>query len=299
MRVIKLISSIALISALISCNSDDDSEPQVDLSNVSTAVVLDYAKFYSDYSWYNASYYSSEEFFSHLGRNHVIHGKGFGSTDEVKVYLVNEQKTDSIEIPATVVADSLSFTIPNDYLGSGPDERLKKAYVGIKTKSAYQYIINDSTRTILQKKPFHKAEQPNLKLRIFNTQPYINKVTLSPTSVPSACANGTDLTFEGDFLGLKERFYWTPESSKLVILNSNDEVYGEYPSGLSQMSCNGFLLSWDPDTFEYGGLLAYHRNNMGSIQLSNLPVGNYSAKIVFQFEDGETRETNTIGFTKE
>lgn len=279
--------------------SNNSSNIQSDLYYFTTkSISFDYAKFYSDYSWYNSEYYSPYEFFSHLNRNHVIHAQGLSEYSDVKVYLVNEQKTDSLEIMATVVSDSLSFTIPNNYLDQSPRESLKKTYVGIKIKDSYQYILNQYNWINLSQNPDFVADEPNLKLKIFNDNPYISGVNLS-TGSSSSCSNYTNISFTGEFFGVWDFYYWTAEQAEVFIYDSNDNLYGSYVNiGGGNSSCNDFSLGLGNPLED--GLLLYHQRKTSQLaRVPDFPTGIYTTKIVFTFENGNEVETNTIEFTKE
>ena len=281
--------------------SNNTSNSQSDLYYFTTkSINFDYAKFYSDYSWYNSEYYSPYEFFSHLNRNHVIHAEGLSEFNDVKVYLVNEQKTDSLEIMTTVVSDSLSFTIPDNYLNQAPRESVKKAYISVKIKDSYQYILNPYTWINLSQNPDFTTDEPNLKLKIFNDKPFIESVNMS-TGNSSNCPSYTNISFLGEFFGVWDFYYWTPERAELVIFDSNGSLYNSYTHiyGNSSFDCDNFVVTL-PQSILNDGLLLYHQRNVAQVKVSNLPLGNYSAKIIFTYENiSDSVETNTFNFTKE
>ncbi len=262
---------------------------------ITKSVDLDYSKFYSSYSWYNNEYYSPYEFFSHLNRSHVIHGEGLSEFDDIKAYLVNEQKTDSLELNISVISDSLSFVIPNDYLTQSPRESFKKAYVGIKIKDSYQYILNQSTWVNLTQNPDFNADEPNLKFKIFNDKPFISSVILT-TGFSSSCSNYTNINLVGEFFGVWDFYYWTAEQAEIFIYDSDNNLFGSYINS-GNSSCNDFSLGLHNPIED--GLLSYHQRKSAQLaRLSDLPTGNYTAKIVFTFENGNDVETNTIDFVK-
>lgn len=270
------------------------------------AVDFDYAKFYSNYSWYNSSFYSSFEFFSHSNRNHVIHADGLSDYNDVKVFLVNEQKTDSLEIASTVVSDSLSFTIPNTYLSQMPREAVKKAWIGIKIKDDYQYLLNQygwlSAISNPNYNPKNDTNETKLKFKIFNDKPYINRASISTGSTIN-CLNYTEISFFGEYLGYWNFYYWSPKRADLVIFNSNGDFYNSYPDtfeGYSSTICDNFGVLMYGDWISSDEILNYHQRNVAKVKISNLPLGNYSAKIIFTYDTIlESIETNTFNFTKE
>ena len=281
--------------------SNNSSNIQSNLYYFTTkSVNFDYSKLYSNYSWYNSEYYSPYEFFSHLNRNHVVHAEGLSEFNDIKVYLVNEQKTDSLEIMTTVVSDSLSFTIPDNYLNQAPRESVKKAYIGVKIKDSYQYILNQYTWINLSQNPDFTTDEPNLKLKIFNDKPFIESVNMT-TGNSSNCPNYTNISFLGEFFGVWDFYYWTPKRAELVIFNSNGNIYNSstYIYGNSSNSCGDFKVPIST-TISDEGLLLFHQRNNAQIRISNLPAGNYSAKIIFTYENiSDSVETNTFNFTKE
>lgn len=282
--------------------SNNDSNLQTSLYYFTTkAVSFDYETFYA----VNGGDFSNAfEIFSHLNKQHVIHGEGLSDYSDVIVYLVNEQRSDSLEIPSTVDADSLTFTIPEDYLSQTPRESLKKAWVGVKIKDSYEYLLNDYGWTNTSSNPDYTPENdPNqayLNLKIFNDKPYINSVSVLSGS-SSSCSNYTNISLLGQYFGVWDYYYWTPQKAELIINNSDGTLYGsfEYIYGSSANGCGEFKVAIATTILE-DGLLLYHQRNSAQIRISEFPLGDYSAKIVFTFEGvSQTEETNAFSFTKE
>ena len=262
------------------------------------AVNFNYEKFYSK----NLS--SAFEVFSHLNKQHVIHAEGLSDYDNVKVYLVNEQKTDSLQLSSIVASDSLTFTIPNNYLSQEPRESVKKVWVGIKIKNSYKYLLNEIAWVNTVSNPNYSTEKDMnevyLKLKIFNDKPFIDEVTLSENNSTS-CPNNISLSFKGDFLGHWDSYYWTPNKADLVIFDSLGNLYNtfSYNYGNSSTNCDSFFISVAGLTTEEDSLTLYHQTRSAQAIISNLPTGKYSAKIVFSFENVlEGVETNIVEFEK-
>lgn len=269
------------------------------------AVNFDYSKFYT----FSESGEIKSPFliFSHLNKQHVIHAEGLSDYNNVKVFLVNEQKTDSLEINSFVESDSLTFTIPNDYLSQTPRESVKKAWVGIKINDSYEYLLNEYGWGNVNSNPNYSPEDDSneayLKLKIFNDKPFIESVNMT-TGSSSTCPNYTRLNFSGGFLTDINHYYWKPQRAELVIFDLNGNLYDTYINNFDNNSiqCNGgfdlFLKAGSVFSSE-DDLPNYHHLRSAHVNISNLPVGNYSAKIVFSFENVlEGVETNTIEFEK-
>ena len=266
------------------------------------AVNFDYSKFYTFSE--SGEYSSPYLIFSHLNKEHVIHAEGLSDYDDVKVFLVNEQKTDSLEINSTVESDALTFSIPENYLSQTPRESVKKAWVGIKINDSYEYLLNDYAWVNVNSNPNYSPEDDSneayLKLKIFNDKPYIENINIS-TGNSSTCPNYTNISFLGEFFGVWDYYYWTPKRAELVIFDSNGNIYNSftYIYGTSSDNCDYFKIPISTTILDEG-LELYHQRNTAQTKISNLPLGNYSAKIVFTFENiTESVETNTFNFTKE
>ncbi len=263
---------------------------------ITKSVDFDYKKFYDDDDNRSNSTYS---ILSNINKVHVIHGSGLSNFNEVQVYLINEQKTDSLEIPATVVSDSLSFTIPNDYLSQTPRESLKEVYVGVKINDSYQYLLNQDTQINLSINSSFTTDQSDLILKVFNDQPYIDKIRVE-THHTSSCSDYSDITFVGEFLSTYSFNYWAvnrePNRADLTIFDSEGKIYDTYiyEYGVSNSgNCNKFKVHLGTTPW------IYHTSTFARAKISGFPLGNYSAKIVFSFENGETKETNRFNFVKE
>lgn len=269
------------------------------------AVNFDYEKFYT----FSESGEISSPYlvFSLLNKEHVIHAEGLSDYSDVKVFLVNEQKTDSLEILSTVASDSLTFTVPESYLSQTPRESVKKAWIGIKIKDSYGYLLNSygwfNTASNPDYSPENDMNEAYLKLKIFNDKPFIESVDMT-TGSNSTCPNYTRLNFLGDFLTVFNQYYWKPQRAELVIFDLNGSLYDTYINNYDNNSnnCNGgFDLNRIEDVIDdEDGLANYHQSRNARVDISNLPVGNYSAKITFTYENIlESIETNTFNFTKE
>ena len=267
------------------------------------AVNFNYEKFYSENG---GDFTNSFETFSHLNKQHVIHAQGLSDYNDVKVFLVNEQKTDSLEILSTVVSDSLTFTIPENYLSQIPRESVKKAWVGIKIKDSYKYLLNNygwvNTASNPNYSPEDDTNEAYLKLKIFNDKPFIESILSMKTDTSSNCPNYTYISFKGDFLGYWDYYYWTPNRAELVIFDSANNLYNTYTYDYENYSneCDNFGVLISGNKILQDGLLKYHQKNVSQVKISNLPLGNYSAKIVFTFKNNtKSVETNTFNFIKE
>ena len=261
-------------------------------------VNIDYLRFFS--SDIGQSPY---EFFSHINKNHIIHAEGLSEYNDVKIYLVNEQKTDSLQLATTVVSDSLSFTIPNNYLTQIPRESVKKTYLGLKINNSYQYILNANAWVNLSQNPNFSTDEPNLKLNIYNDKPYVDSVNITVGN-NSTCSNYTNLRFNGEFYTVFNQYYWKPNRAELIIFNSTGSLYNTYVNNYdnSEVYCDGdsFNLIWSVDDVIQNGTLKYHHSRFSEVRISNFPAGEYTAKIIFTFENIlESIETNIIEFEKE
>jgi hypothetical protein len=267
---------------------------------ITKAVDFDYQKFYSDKN-NSGDRSNSIELFSHNNRTHVIHGAGLSDYSNVKLYLINEAKTDSISLPTLIVADSLSFTIPENYLNENqsPRESFKKAIIGIKIKDAYQYFYNSSSWNYesFDQSDYYAPSVP-LVLKIFNTKPFINTIDLLDTN-DSACPNSTLIRIKGEFLGYWKFYYWTPQKAQLILYESNGTVYNtydyDYLTGQTNNPCAS-LGVYVGDILA-GGLLQYHQRNQ-IVCKTLLAKDTYKVKVIFTFSNGSTVETNVSTFTK-
>lgn len=270
------------------------------------AVNFEYNKLYTFSE--SGEYTSPYLIFSHLNKQHVIHAEGLSDYNNVTVFLVNEQKTDSLEINSSVESDSLTFTIPENYLSQTPRESVKKAWLGIKINDSYEYLLNEygwiNTNSNPNYSPENDSNEAYLKLKIFNDKPFIESVEMT-TGSSSTCPNYTNLNFSGGFLTVFNQYYWKPQRAELVIFDLNGSLYDTYINNYDNNSntCNGgFDLNWRVEDVidDQDGLANYHQSRYASVKISNLPVGNYSAKIIFTYENIlDSIETNTFNFTKE
>jgi hypothetical protein len=265
---------------------------------ITKAVDFDYQKFYSDKN--NSGDLSNPiELFSHNNRKHVIHGAGLSDYNNVKLYLINEAKTDSISIPTVIVADSLSFTIPENYLNQNPRESFKKAIIGIKIKDAYQYFYNDNSwfYDSFDASDYNASSVP-LVFKIFNTKPFINTIDLLDAN-DSACPNTSLIKIKGEFLGYWKYYYWTPQKAQLILYESNGSIYNtydyDYLTGQTNNPCAS-LGVYVGDILA-GGLLQYHQRTQ-IVCKTLLAKDTYKVKVIFTFSDGSTVETNVATFTK-
>jgi hypothetical protein len=255
------------------------------------ALDFDYYKFYSD----NSRYYNTIEIISHTGKNHVIHAPGLSDYNDVKTYLVNEAKTDSILLPSVIVADSLSFTIPDNYVSNNPREALKRSIVGVKIKDSYQYILNSSS-----KYDNDNINTVPLKFKIYNSKPWINSIVLGKPDNRD-CPNIVQIQFAGDFLPELNLANWIkPVKAQLVLFDGNSNFYNSYDFDYSgkttnSTTCSQFWVSYFPDENYYA--IKYHERNVAYCN-TLLATGSYKAKIIFTFADGKKVETNLATFTK-
>ncbi len=265
------------------------------------AVDFDYQKFYSNdnNSGDNINYI---ELFSHNNKKHVIYGAGLSDYNDVKLYLINEAKTDSISLQTVIFADSLSFTIPENYVieNQTPRQSFKKAIIGIKIKDAYQYFYNITTS---YNDSFNELDNNTLLVplafKIFNSKPFIDTIDLFDTN-DSACPNITFIRIKGEFLGYWEYYYWTPKKAQLILYESNGTIFNTYDFDynnpmVNNLSCSTLALY--PGDILVGGLLQYHQRNQINYR-TLLAKDTYKVKIVFTFSNGSTVETNVSTFTK-
>lgn len=264
------------------------------------AVLFNYEDFYNRNS---GDYSNSFEVFSHLNKRHVLHASGLSDYNNVKVFLVNEQKTDSLEIATTVVSDSLSFIIPATYLSQTPRESLKKAWIGVKINDSYEYLLNSygwvNTNSNPNFSPEKSTNEAYLKLKIFNTAPYINSANLV-TGTSANCPNYTVISLLGDFLGFWDAYYWTPQKATLTIFDASGNIYNTYTYDYGNYTnqCDVFGVLNSASSILSDGILNYHQRKKAQVKISNLPSGSYSAKIIFTFNSiADSIETNTFNFT--
>ena len=259
------------------------------------AVNFDYSKFYNN----SQNYSNPFEIFSHTNKKHFILGQEFNEYNNIKVYLVNESKTDSIILPNQVVADSLKFSIPSDYLSQNPRESLKKAIIGVKIKDSYEYFLslngfaNEEYNAIN-----NKSQQPAI-YKVYNSTPVLNSIEFV-NETNNTCTNRTLIKFSGEFLGWFSQYYWRPSHANLVIFKQDGTLFDtyiyNYGSG-NTSTCDYFYLNYvSPTSSDYISV-GYHQSKTAFCK-TFLPNGSYKMKLVFNYANGTVVETNLVPITK-
>lgn len=262
------------------------------------AVEIDYEKLLSDDL---VGYINNVEMFAHGNKEIVIHADGLSDYTDVELYLVNEDRTDSLKMTSTIVADSLSFTIPEDFVSQSPREEFKKTYIGLEINDTYQYLLNK--HAWINKISGHTVSGDDglLKLKIFNTKPNIRSLTVVGP-YDSGCFNYTKLHFIGEYLGYWDEYYWTPESATINIYDANGELYvsllQDYDNYTTE--CGKLYLSIVNQQVLDEGLFRYHQRNVATAEIYEMLDGDYTAQLTFNFSDGQLPvESNVYSFTIE
>ncbi|WP_405397323.1 hypothetical protein [Maribacter sp. Asnod2-G09] len=262
------------------------------------AVEIDYEKLLSDDL---VGYINNLEMFAHGNKEIVIHAEGLSDYTDVALYLVNEDRTDSLKMTSTIVADSLSFTIPEDFVSQSPREEFKKMYIGLEINDTYQYLLNKHAWINSISGHTVSGDEGLLKLKIFNTKPNIRSLTVVGP-YDSGCFNYTKLHFIGEYLGYWDEYYWTPESATINIYDANGELYAslfqDYDNYTTE--CGKLYLSIVSQQVLDEGLFRYHQRNVATAEIYQMLDGEYTAQLTFNFSDGQLPvESNIFEFTVE
>ncbi len=262
------------------------------------SVTIDYNKLLLDKE---PGYTSPTLLFAHTNQEITIHAEGLKDYDEVALYLVNEDRTDSVAMATTKVADSLRFTIPEDFLGQDPRESERKTFVGLQIRDTYQYLMNYHAYVNFISGHVVSGDEGLLKLKIINTQPYIRSVNVRSAD-SSQCLNYTQLTFLGEFLGFWEEYPWTPSSAQITIYDADGAVFYSqlFEYGDNTDECGDLWVTINSSKTLVEGIHNYHQRNYATTKIYLMPNGNYSAELRFEFNDGQLpRTTERFYFTKE
>lgn len=256
---------------------------------VTHAVDIDYDELFT----YNGA--SIVKTFAAIGQDNYIIAPGINNFSKVNVYLINEARTDSIMIPSKVVADSLKFTIPYDYLTQDPRESVKNAYVGIKVNDDYQHIA-DYTSII------NNAERGDVRpliYEIYNTQPYLTSITeiQKDADLGSNCPTGHVFKLIGEFYedpndAIRNNHNWLPT-----------EIYVEIYYEDGRFFRNISNLNTYSDVCTQFNMESYRTDNRNLHPAKtiwvNLPIepGKYKVYVLFVFNKPDRIiTTNTLEF---
>ncbi|RTE55449.1 hypothetical protein EHW67_02465 [Arenibacter aquaticus] len=279
--------------------SNNSSTKESDTYYLTTkAVTIDYNKLLLDKE---PGYTSPTLLFAHTNQEITIHAEGLSEFDNVALYLVNEERTDSLAMATTKVADSLRFTIPEDFLGQDPRETDKKTFVGLQIGDTYQYLMNYHAYVNFITGKLVSGDEGLLRLKIINSKPYIRSVDVRLAD-SSQCLNYTQLTFLGDFLGYWEEYSWTPSSAQITIYDADGAVYYSqlHEYGDDTDECGDLWVTINSSKTLVEGVHNYHQRNYATTKIYLMPDGDYSAELRFEFNDGQLpRTTERFYFTKE
>lgn len=258
------------------------------------AVNFNYIKFYNN----SQNYSNPIEIFSHTNKKHFILGQEFNEYNDIKVYLVNESKTDSIILPSQVVSDSLKFSIPSNYLNQNPRESLKKAIVGVKIKDSYQYFLSSDSGYNEQSGFFNNSLPIPAVYKVYNSTPVLNSIEFV-NETNNTCPSTTLIKFSGEFLGWFSQYYWRPSQANLVIFKQDGSLFETYIfnyGSFNSTSCSYFNLQFESSIYSIYNT-QYHQSKTAFCK-TFLPNGSYKMKLVFNYANGTIVDTNLVPITK-
>ncbi len=235
----------------------------------------------------------SESVFSYTGKVHKVRAEGIDKLNiPLEVSLVSKDLTDSVKIESKIIADTIQFTIPDDYLYDNPYNVERYAMVGIKLGQYYQYLFDPDQHIDYNYALSNKATpdpvtlpQPAL-FRVFNINPYIYKVEQRDKGV----------RFAGEFLSSWKPSGWRPDKIDLVVHQANGQIYASASHDYTGDSSGDLRIYLNFSRVQYGKY--YHQNDkIETSILQGAPAGQYSAQLFFTYADGRHLETNKIEFS--